>query len=218
MKKIFYLIILLFCFALLLTSGLVIFNSYSNKIVSYLSVDINPSFMLGLDRNNIIKEVECLNNDADKLLDNNSIIDSNISDGLELIVDLAIEEEYVNDEDMILLSVYCDNDKYRKNLEKKVNDIVDSGLNSKDIGTLITDEELTLEDAQKANEYGVSEAKILFVKKALEDNPDLKFENLIYLPSREIAKYIDEYEELISNGSQGNKYGQSNGNGMQYGK
>ena len=75
-----------------------------------------------------------------------------------------------------------------------------------------------MEDAQKANEYGVSEAKILFVKKALEDNPDLKFENLIYLPSREIAKYIDEYEELISSNSQGNKYGQANGNGMQYGK
>ena len=133
-------------------------------------------------------------------------------------MDLAIERGYVNDEDMVLLSVYCNNDKYRKNLEKKVNDIVDSGLNSKGIGALITDEELTLEDAQKANEYEVSEAKILFVKKALEDNPDLKFEDLIYLPSREIAKYIDEYEELISNGSQGNKYGQSNGNGMQYGK
>lgn len=70
------------------------------------------------------------------------------------------------------------------------------------------------EDALKMNEYGVSEAKILFVKKAIEQNPELNFDDLIYLPTREIAKYIEGYED-VNTGNQGENNQNNQGNGNQ---
>ena len=64
------------------------------------------------------------------------------------------------------------------------------------------------------NEYGVSEAKILFVKKAIEQNPKLNFDDLIYLPTREIAKYIEGYED-VNTGNQGENNQNNQGNGNQ---
>lgn len=52
------------------------------------------------------------------------------------------------------------------------------------------------------------------MKKAIEQNPELKFEDLIYLPAREIAKYIDGYENLNinNNGNQNSNQGHNNQN------
>ena len=102
-------------------------------------------------------------------------------------------------------------------MQEKIHNNINQNLNSKGIKSLIIDTELTEEDAKKANEYGVSESKILFVKKAIEQNSDLKFEDLIYLPVREIVKYIDGYEN--TNGSNGNGINQNKnenkGNGVE---
>lgn len=63
------------------------------------------------------------------------------------------------------------------------------------------------------NEYGVSQGKVLFVKKAISENPSLKFEDLIYMPVKEIAKYIDGYENIPGKGQNCNGNGNGKGNG-----
>lgn len=187
------------CLILVLFGGIFGFNFYnSNKVVNYLSIDINPSIMLGVNNKDKVKEVNNLNDDAEELTKDLELINLEVEDATNKIIDKAIEVGYITEEEdnTILLSTYCNNKETSNNIQNKVNNSVNENLNAKGIRALIIDEELTIEDAQKANEYGVSEAKILFVKRALEENPDLEFEDLIYLPAKEIAKYISDYDDI----------------------
>lgn len=207
------------CVIVLVLGTFLGFNIYNdNKVVSYLSIDINPSIMLGVNEDDKVKEIDNLNDDAKKLTEDLDLVGMEVDDATNKIIDKAIELGYINEEDSdntILLSTYCDNQNKANNMKNRVNNSVNNNLNARGIRALIIDEELTTEDAKKANEYGVSEAKILFVKKALEENPDLEFEDLIYLPAREIAKYISEYDSVT--GGNGSGQGQGNGNGQGYG-
>ena len=206
------------CLILVLFGGIFGFNFYnSNKVVNYLSIDINPSIMLGVNNKDKVKEVNNLNDDAEELTKDLELINLEVEDATNKIIDKAIELGYITEEEdnTILLSTYCNNKEISNNIQNKVNSSVNENLNAKGIRALIIDEELTVEDAKKANEYGVSEAKILFVKKALEENPDLEFEDLIYLPAKEIAKYISDYDDITGEKGQGNGAGQGNGVQMQ---
>lgn len=188
---------------------------YFNIPTSYVSVDINPSIMLSANSWDRVVKVEGLNKDAKEVISNLNLYGKDVSDAVNQIVNIATNLGYIDkniDDNAILVSTYCDNTEKREQLQDRIHDNLNQSLNKNGIRLLIIDMELTEEDAKKANDYGVSEAKILFVNKALEGNPELKFEDLIYMPTREIAKYIEGYEN-ITNGNKNN-----NGNGNQYGK
>ena len=200
------------CLIVLVLGTFLGFNIYNdNKVVSYLSIDINPSVMLGVNKADEVKEVDNLNDDAKELTKDLKLEGLKVEEASSKIIDKAIKLGYITeDEDnAILVSTYCNNKNKANNIKNNVNNSVNKNLKARGIRALIVDEELTVEDAKKANEYGVSEAKILFVKRALEENPDLEFEDLIYLPAREIAKYISEYDSVT--GGKGNGYGNNNG-------
>ncbi len=203
------LIVVLIAFVLVIISCYI----YYNNPVSYVSIDINPSIMLTINRFDRVIKVEGLNEDAKKLIENIKLYGVDIVLATEKITNKAVELGYLDknlNDNVVLVSAYCNNEEKRENLQQKFHD----NLNKKGIRSFIVDTELTEEDAKKSNEYGVSEAKILFVKKAIEQNPELKFEDLIYLPAREIAKYIDGYENLNinNNGNQNSNQGHNNQN------
>lgn len=198
-------------FILIFMGGVIYFNIPT----SYVSVDINPSIMLSANSWDRVVKVEGLNKDAKEVISNLNLYGKDVSDAVNQIVNTATNLGYIDkniDDNAILVSTYCDNTEKREQLQDRIHDNLNQNLNKNGIRSLIIDMELTEEDAKKANDYGVSEAKILFVNKALEGNPELKFEDLIYMPTREIAKYIEGYEN-ITNGNKNN-----NGNGNQYGK
>lgn len=206
------------CLMVLLVFGVIGFNIYdNNKIVSYLSIDINPSVMLGVTKHDEVKEVNILNDDAKELVKDLNLKGEDSLVATNKIIDKAVELGYIdkNEEDnAVLVSTYCNNKEKSHKMRNRVNNSVNKHLNVKRIRVLIASEELTLEDAKKANQYGVSEAKILFVKRALRENPDLKFEDLIHLPSGEIAKYISDYDSFTGGKGNGAGYGNKNGNGI----
>lgn len=217
------------CVIVLVLGTFLGFNIYNdNKVVSYLSIDINPSIMLGVNEDDKVKEIDNLNDEAKEVTEGLELENMLVEDATSKIIDRAVELGYITEEEddnAVLISTYCDNQNKANNMKNRVNNSVNNNLNARGIRALIIDEELTTEDAKKANEYGVSEAKILFVKKALEENLNLEFEDLIYLPAREIAKYISEYDSVTGGNGQGqgngngngSGQGQGNGNGQGYG-
>ncbi len=204
---------ILFTSIIALIGGFLIFNSPRN----YVSLDINPSIMISTNLFDKVVKVEALNDDAKKIIEEENFYGKDVSNAINNIVKKATDLGYVdkNDDNVILVSTYCDNEQKREKLQQSIHKNLDEKLNNNGIRSLIIDTELTEEDAKKANEYGVSEAKILFVKQAINQNPDLQFEDLIYLPAKEIAKYIDGYEELDSGNQGNNNAGTNNQNNCQ---
>lgn len=190
-------------------------NYLINNPYSYVSIDINPSIILTTNRFDKVIEVKALNKDAKKLLKDINIKKLQVNEANNIIIEKAIELGYINkdtDENAILITVYCNNENKRNKMQKSINDNLNNYFNGKGIKSLIIDQVLTKEDIEVANEYGVSQGKILFVKKAILQNPSLKFEDLIYLPVREIAKYIDGYENIKVNEKNNNGKGNCKNN------
>lgn len=155
--------------------------------------------MLSVNNFNKVVKVEELNSDAKKVTNHLNLYGLDAATATNKFIEEATKLGYIDKgetDNTVLISTYCDNENKRIKLHKRIYDNVNQKTNTYGIRRLILDMELTEEDAKKANEYGVSEAKILFVKKAIEENPELKFEDLIYFPAKEIAQYIDGYNEL----------------------
>lgn len=206
-KKDYKMIVALVC-ALIVMLG---FGFYYNNPTSYVSLDINPSVLLGVNSFDKVVKVEALNEDASKVTNNLKLYNNDVTDAVNKVVNEAKNLGYVETEDAILVTTYCDNTEKKDKLQQKIHQNLSDNLNKNGIGSLIIDMTLTSEDALKMNEYGVSEAKILFVKKAIEQNPELNFDDLIYLPTKEIAKYIEGYED-VNTGNQGENNQNGNGN------
>ena len=213
-------------FIFILIGGILFFNNPT----SYVSIDINPSIMISSNVFDKVVKIEPLNDSASEVIKNLNLYGKNVSDAVNEIVNSATNLGYIKEEsedNAIIITTYCDNQQKRNEMQEQIHYKLNQNLNSKGIKSLIIDTELTEEDAKKANEYGVSESKILFVKKAIEQNPDLKFEDLIYLPVREIVKYIDGYENTNGANGNGQNYnneenkensGENKGNGKENGK
>lgn len=199
------------CLILLLFIG----NYLINNPYSYVSIDINPSIVLTANRFDRVIAVKGLNKEAEQLLKDISVKNLRVNDANNLVIKKAIELGYINeniDDNAILVTVYCNNENKRNKLQKSINTNLNKYFNGKGIKSLIIDQVLTKEDIDITNEYGVSQGKILFVKKAVAENPSLKFEDLIYLPVREIVKYIDGYENIKGNGQNCNGKGNCRNN------
>lgn len=184
---------------------------YYNTEASYVSIDINPSIVLSANVMDKVIKVEGLNSEAKTILSELNLNNMDISKAVNLVVDKATKKGFldINSEDnAMLITTYCDNEVKRQKLQTRIHDDLNNELENKGIRSLIIDQQLTSADIKKANEYNVSPGKILFVKKALLEHPELKFEDLIHLPAKEIAKYISGYDETMNNDcGKGKAYG-----------
>ena len=196
-----------------LFGGILGVNFWLYEPYSYVSIDINPSIVLTANRLERIIKVEGLNDDAKSLLNDIKFKNMKVNVFNDLILEKAIERGFIDkngDSNAILVTVYCNDEQKRWEMQQNINSHLHNCLDGKGINSLIIDQALTKEDIDNANLYGVSQGKILYVKKAILENPDLKFEDLINLPIREIAKYIDGYEEIKDNIEEHNHKNQEN--------
>ena len=81
-------LILFVCYSLLSRSGLPV-------AVAYVSLDINPSLELSVDKNMDVIDVKCFNTDAFNLLKQERLQGKNLYDALRIVVAQAIAENYI---------------------------------------------------------------------------------------------------------------------------
>ncbi|MCD8372621.1 MAG: hypothetical protein LUD27_04905 [Clostridia bacterium] len=72
-------------------------TSTKDEAVSYVSVDVNPSISLSLDKNDKVLSVYAANEDAQVLLYEEDLTGLSVEDALAKIADLSVEMNYIND-------------------------------------------------------------------------------------------------------------------------
>ncbi|MEH7388453.1 anti-sigma factor domain-containing protein [Bacillus sp. JJ1521] len=159
--------------AILLLSLFIPFSS-RNEVYAYMSIDINPSFEVGLDENLRVVSLEALNDEAKKLKETipdwkNSTLDSIT----EKIIQHSKDSGYLEDGKQVLITtVVADthNNKVDQELQQGIEDIKKEYGKEQIAVTSVTS---TVETRKAAKEKGISTGKLLIkenkVPKPVED-------------------------------------------------
>ena len=98
-KKKIILIIVLVLFLLGISGTSLWYYLRINKIVTTITLDINPSIELGLNYKNEVVKIEGLNEDGSNLLKEENFKGDDLNDALEEITELVIEKGYIKEDD-----------------------------------------------------------------------------------------------------------------------
>ena len=179
---------------LILVIGIIGFSFWNNRTLSTITLDINPSIEINLTRNEKVKGIVALNEDAKEIIGGN-LKGKSLDDTLNIITDNLIEKGYVNEEDLLEIVLYSEGNISNNELENKLKET----LEKKKVSTnIITIDKISKEDKELAKKYNISPAKISYIKTIIQDNKNVNLEDLANKPvselkeTKETGNYCDE--------------------------
>lgn len=180
------------------------YGTYSySKPYSYVDIDINPSIELTVNKFDRIISSKAYNEDGKKLLTGFNINNIKLQEGVEVLLDKAIEQGYIkqNTENAVILAVSSKNNKKAQKLESEVQVLVSNKLGNAEVETEIVSKEIAAESHIDAEELGISPGKMHLINKLIEAKPELKAEDLKDDEVKDIMKSIKEEKkkEIESN-------------------
>lgn len=104
---------------LVIVIGIIGFIIWNNRTVSTITLDINPSIEINLDRNEKVKSIIALNDDAKDILDDN-YKGKSLDDTFEIIITNLVEKGYVNKENELDVVLYVDGKITNKMVSEKI--------------------------------------------------------------------------------------------------
>lgn len=203
-----------------------------SQVVAYVNVDINPSIEMGIDGGGTVREVEALNEDAQRLIEKLDIHNLEVNKAVQIIVKEAAERKYLSEEkdNLVLITVSSDVD-----LNTNLQDLAaEAGQVLKERGLVGQANiiETTLVVHEEAKKYQLSTGKYVVFTKALDEGlnvslEDIKTSNIVKaikeaggVPGQVISRVIKErqderkltIEQQRKNQEKQGKYDETKGN------
>lgn len=176
---------------LIICISLGIFYIYKlNKVLTVLTIDINPSLKLSLNYKDDIIKAEGLNADGEILLKEENFIGDDLEDAIEEIVELTLKKGYITEENnYILVNVEG------KDIKEKVVTLINNAFREENVDCNVIIQEINEDAKANALKYGISESKASYIEEIIKENEDISFEELKDKSINEINKYIESKEE-----------------------
>jgi len=163
-----------------------------NKVLTVITLDINPSLELGLNYKDEVVKIKGLNKDGKQLLKQENFKGDDLEDAIEEITELVIENGYISEEENhILISVNG------KDIQKRVVNLFNREFKEEKIDCNIIVQKIDDEAKVNAEKYGISENKASYIEDIIKENEDLTFEELKDKSISEINEYLEKTEENI---------------------
>ena len=160
-------------------------NAQKERII--LTLDINPSIKIEVDKDENVLDVVPINEDAKKIITRALFVGKTLKASLEILVDKIIDNKYTfNDNVSILL--YGENIDLRETKYNLESILSDKNYNS---DVIIYNNAISESAKELASKYNVSEAKAAYVESFLKDKKSLTVEDVINRSISEIKEMKD---------------------------
>lgn len=200
------------CFALLIIGSGFYFR-VQNQISSIVSLDVNPSVQLEVNKDSRVIQATATNPEGQAILAEMNLKNTDLNVAVNAIVGALLRHGYVDElENSILVTVEDDDAARAKQLQSLVADQVSSALNSAQVNGAVISQAINPSNnplQQKADQYGISLGKASLIESLVTNSDHLKFEDLVGLTVNELNLLASEQEQtalnpqnnLTSNGS-----------------
>ena len=153
--------------------GIIGFYIWDNRVISTITLDINPSVEINLKRGNKVKSIKALNSDAKDIISN--VKGKKLDKALETLTDNVIEKGYANEGEVVIL-ISSDGNVKNKTIEETLK----SSFDKKHIPVeVITIKNITKEDEELAKKYNITPAKASYIKSVVKENENLEIKDLV---------------------------------------
>lgn len=153
---------------------------------AYISIDINPSLELGINRFNRIVSVEGYNDDGDNLAESLNITFMNYNDALDEILSSQSIEDYLAADALMSLTVAGDD-------EAQYTEILDTVETCADGRENIQCHSGNTEEMHEAHDAGLSFGKYRAYQILHDLDPSISPDDVLGMTMREIYDLIDSY-------------------------
>ncbi len=171
----------------------------TNRVVGYLMLDINPSVELAYNIDGEVLEVVSINEDADIITSDLDLVGLSLEDATEKVIDAAIETGYIDElsgDNAIVVTTSCEDEEDRLNIEKKVIENANSYLETKEVYALVAAQGVDDEIKAEAEQYDVSNGKMLLINRLLDIDSTLSKEELVEITIQDIQKQIQSNVQI----------------------
>jgi hypothetical protein len=175
---------------------------------SYVSLDINPSISLSLNRFERVISVNPLTEDAVSFIkETKNLKNQNIDKALSEIISSASDKGYIDEktENQIMIVVSTKNPKEETKLEDTLTQIAAMELSKVNESSEATVEKTTVEIYKTAVSNNVSPGKEILADKLREFNPEITDEEVEDMSVKEMAKLIKEGRKSAKEEEKDNK-------------
>ena len=179
MKK---LVVPLIIVILLLVLGVYVYIEHiNNQIISTITLDINPSIEINLNKDNKVISVIALNEDAKDVVESN-LKGKTLDETIESITNNVVEKGYA-EKDHVAIILYSkgtiNNEKIKQNIEKSFEE------KQKRVEIVVV-EEVTKEDEELAKRLNISPAKVAYIETITNDKENISVEDFSNKPVDEL--------------------------------
>ena len=189
------------CLAVILLGGGGLFYQQANAVASVVSLDVNPSIELKLNRSEKVLACVPLNDDAKTVLADMGggadLKGAKLDVAVNAIVGSLVRNGYLESiSSAIMISVEDKDTARAEKLQRELTSTVDGVLQTNDAKASVLTQTLTqdAEREQQAQENNISTGKAALVNSVLAINPELKFDALAKLS-------VEELKDLAEAGS-----------------
>lgn len=178
-------------------------DNTNSEVAAIITLDINPSFEIKIDKNEKVLEVNALNDDAKAVIADEDFRNQDLSEAVKKIVDLLIENGYLEDDitNAVLLSVDGKDQAKIDLIRLKLTELIYSqmGPDGVLIGEIIQNQE---EEIDKfVREYGISRGKCNLILKLLDMYPRYSFDDLAHISISDLCILMNDSESFEITGS-----------------
>ncbi|MFZ5646806.1 MAG: anti-sigma factor domain-containing protein [Bacillota bacterium] len=147
-------------------------------VAAYVSLDINPSVEMALDRENVVIDIQPLNDDGKDLIAGLTLKGLSVEIAIEKIVEAAVSKEFIipGEENVVLSAVTpLGGDPVRT--ESLVTESIRVSINKHSIKAQIVVKEATPYNRDRASKAGISAGRYMLYLDASNNNSDVRPED-----------------------------------------
>lgn len=176
--------------------GLGLYSYYSPY--SYVSIDINPSVEIVLNRFEKVLDVQPLNEDGENIIkDSQEFMHKKVDDVLSKLIDEAHQQNYLkNDqENEVFITVSASKAQVAQEVSREVKEYAIAGLASSQVKANVSTESVTMEKRVLAKKDNISVGKFMLLEQLQKTSPNAGIEQVKDKSVKDIMENIKKDKE-----------------------
>ena len=174
----------------------------NNAVASVVSIDVNPSVEIKLNKNDVVVEVAALNGDGQDIIGDMVLEGTDVESALDALIRIMLENGYITEfQNSVLISVENDNNAENQDLRKKIISIISSLLENENTKCAIITQRVEKSDEEAyalAEKFGISIGKAQTILSLCSNNSNYSAEALAKLSINELTLLLENANAKIN--------------------